>query len=129
MAQPDKASTQEATGTGALADAKGASPGAGDAGPAGGAIDGEMPATDASSGGEDGDIKQDMIDKFTEGVQKATLDDFMLLQTVGKGSFGKVVQVRKKDSGNIYAMKILKKDMVIRRKQYEHTLSERRILG
>lgn len=70
-----------------------------------------------------------MIDKFTEGVQKATLDDFMLLQTVGKGSFGKVVQVRKKDSGKIYAMKILKKDMVIRRKQYEHTLSERRILG
>jgi len=53
----------------------------------------------------------------------------MLLQTVGKGSFGKVVQVRKKDSNKIYAMKILKKDMVIRRKQYEHTLSERRILG
>jgi hypothetical protein len=38
------------------------------------------------------------------------------------------LQVKHKDDGNIYAMKILKKEMVIRRKQYEHTLSERRIL-
>lgn len=49
------------------------------------------------------------------------------MKTVGKGSFGKVVQVRH-TSGQIYAMKILKKEMVIKRKQYEHTLSERRIL-
>lgn len=60
--------------------------------------------------------------------RKATLEDFVLLKTVGKGSFGKVVQVRHKGDGNIYAMKILKKEMVIRRRQYEHTLSERRIL-
>lgn len=39
--------------------------------------------------------------------------------------------VRKKDEGStgkVYAMKILKKEMVLKRKQYEHTLSERRIL-
>jgi serum/glucocorticoid-regulated kinase 2 len=36
--------------------------------------------------------------------------------------------VRKKDDERIYAMKILKKEMVLKRKQYEHTLSERRIL-
>jgi len=47
---------------------------------------------------------------------------------VGKGSFGKVIQVRKKDSGQIYAMKVLKKAQVIRRKQYEHTMTERHIL-
>jgi serine/threonine protein kinase len=38
-----------------------------------------------------------------------TLDDFALLTTVGQGSFGKVIQVRKKDTGEILAMKILKK--------------------
>lgn len=57
-----------------------------------------------------------------------TLDDFVLLTTVGQGSFGKVIQVRKKDTGEILAMKILKKDHVIKRKQLEHTMAERRIL-
>jgi len=56
------------------------------------------------------------------------LDDFVLMKTVGKGSFGKVIQVRKKDTGKIYAMKVLKKDQVIKRKQFEHTMAERRIL-
>lgn len=36
--------------------------------------------------------------------------------------------VRKKDSGKIYAMKVLSKTGVISRKQYEHTLTERKIL-
>jgi serum/glucocorticoid-regulated kinase 2 len=39
-----------------------------------------------------------------------------------------VAQVKKRDDQRIYAMKILKKEMVLKRKQYEHTLSERRIL-
>ena len=30
--------------------------------------------------------------------------------------------VRKKDDNKIYAMKILKKEMVLKRKQYEHTV-------
>ncbi|KAA0146570.1 hypothetical protein FNF27_07664 [Cafeteria roenbergensis] len=61
-------------------------------------------------------------------VLRASLDDFELLKTVGKGSFGKVVQVRHRETGRIYAMKILKKEMVLKRKQFEHTLAERRIL-
>ena len=32
--------------------------------------------------------------------------------------------VRNKNDGQIYAMKILKKQMVLQRRQYEHTLSE-----
>ena len=32
--------------------------------------------------------------------------DFELLNLVGKGSFGKVIQVRKIDSGEIFAMKV-----------------------
>jgi serine/threonine protein kinase len=37
-------------------------------------------------------------------------------------------QVRKRDDSKIYAMKVLKKEKVLQRKQYDHTMSERRIL-
>lgn len=36
--------------------------------------------------------------------------------------------MRKRDDDKIYAMKVLKKERVLQRKQYEHTVSERRIL-
>jgi serine/threonine protein kinase len=60
--------------------------------------------------------------------RKVGLGDFTMLKTVGKGSFGKVMTVRKNDTGRTYAMKVLNKEKVISRKQYQHTLSERRIL-
>ena len=60
--------------------------------------------------------------------QKLTVDDFELLSVVGKGSFGKVMCVRKKDTGKIYAMKVLKKAQLVARKQIAHTYTERRVL-
>eukprot|EP00455_Lapot_gusevi_P054030 TRINITY_DN855_c0_g1_i4.p1 TRINITY_DN855_c0_g1~~TRINITY_DN855_c0_g1_i4.p1 ORF type:complete len:419 (+),score=117.03 TRINITY_DN855_c0_g1_i4:104-1360(+) len=69
--------------------------------------------------------------KARSGVQisnKLTVNDFELLVVVGKGSFGKVMQVRKKDTGKIYAMKVLKKENLIKRKQVAHTITERRVL-
>eukprot|EP00456_Euglypha_rotunda_P056226 TRINITY_DN4612_c0_g1_i13.p1 TRINITY_DN4612_c0_g1~~TRINITY_DN4612_c0_g1_i13.p1 ORF type:complete len:352 (-),score=53.39 TRINITY_DN4612_c0_g1_i13:106-1161(-) len=57
-----------------------------------------------------------------------TVDDFELLKVVGKGSFGKVMQVRKKDTGKIFAMKILKKEQLVARKQVAHTQTERKVL-
>jgi len=57
-----------------------------------------------------------------------TKDDFELLTVIGKGSFGKVMQVRKKDDGKIYAMKVLRKDTIVARKQVAHTKAEKNIL-
>ena len=57
------------------------------------------------------------------------IDDFDLLKVIGKGSFGKVMQVRKKDSGRIYAMKIIRKANIIERDEVEHTLAERNVLA
>jgi len=37
------------------------------------------------------------------------LDDFDMLTIIGQGSFGKVVQVRMKATGDIFAMKVLNK--------------------
>ncbi|KAG0001560.1 hypothetical protein BGZ79_004503 [Entomortierella chlamydospora] len=54
--------------------------------------------------------------------------DFDILRVLGVGSFGKVFQVRKKDTGRIYAMKVLDKKQVIEQKQVEHTIAERNVL-
>lgn len=60
---------------------------------------------------------------------KIGVKDFTLLKVVGKGSFGKVMMVRKKDNGRIYAMKVLRKAEIIKRKQVAHTRTERNVLG
>lgn len=60
---------------------------------------------------------------------KMTVDDFELMVVVGKGSFGKVMQVRKKDTGKIYAMKVLKKETLVKRQQVAHTRTERQVLA
>jgi len=57
-----------------------------------------------------------------------TLDSFEMLRVVGRGSYGKVLQVRKKDTGEILAMKVLHKSVVVNRSQVEHIQAERAIL-
>jgi len=52
-----------------------------------------------------------------------------LLKVIGRGNFGKVLQVRKKDTGRIYAMKIIKKEDILRKDEVEHTIAERNILA
>eukprot|EP01089_Gocevia_fonbrunei_P017690 TRINITY_DN5811_c0_g1_i2.p1 TRINITY_DN5811_c0_g1~~TRINITY_DN5811_c0_g1_i2.p1 ORF type:complete len:386 (-),score=80.38 TRINITY_DN5811_c0_g1_i2:53-1210(-) len=54
--------------------------------------------------------------------------DFEPLNVVGRGSFGKVLQVRKKDTGKIYAMKVLNKATIIERNEMDHTKAEQSIL-
>jgi len=46
-----------------------------------------------------------------------TLDHFQIMKVIGRGSFGKVYLVRKKDTGELFAMKSLKKDVILRKNQ------------
>ena len=57
-----------------------------------------------------------------------SMDDFQPLKLVGKGSFGKVILVKYFNNNKIYAMKILKKEEIIKRKQINHTKTERLLL-
>ncbi|KAI9651234.1 Serine/threonine-protein kinase [Ciborinia camelliae] len=57
------------------------------------------------------------------------IDDFELLKVVGKGSFGKVMQVKKKDTQRIYALKTIRKAHIISRSEVAHTLAERSVLS
>ena len=71
--------------------------------------------------------KADFVVRLREGA--VNVDDFELLRVLGKGSFGKVFLVRLLATGGVYAMKVLKKSEVVRRRQVEHTRTERRIMG
>ncbi|KAJ5069788.1 non-specific serine/threonine protein kinase [Anaeramoeba ignava] len=64
-----------------------------------------------------------------EEPEKIEQDSFEILKMIGKGSFGKVYLVRKKDNQKLYAMKILVKSELYRRKQIEHTKTEQRVLA
>ncbi|KAK0104691.1 hypothetical protein ONS95_004964 [Cadophora gregata] len=55
-------------------------------------------------------------------------DDFQILKLIGKGTFGQVYQVRKKDTRRIYAMKVLQKKVIVQKKEVAHTVGERNIL-
>ena len=85
------------------------------------------------------------------------LDSFKMIKVIGKGSFGKslsgcyllifcflsvlshlvlstwmtgkVFLVKEKKTGQMYALKVLKKDNIIKRNQVEHTKTERSVLG
>ncbi|PGG97147.1 AGC/AKT protein kinase [Helicocarpus griseus UAMH5409] len=67
---------------------------------------------------------------FVENRQRSLkMEDFDLLKVVGKGSFGKVIQVLKRDTGRIYAMKTIRKAHIISRSEVAHTLAERSVLS
>lgn len=57
------------------------------------------------------------------------IDDFDLLKVIGKGSFGKVMQVRKKDTNKIYALKAIRKSYIVSKSEVTHTLAERTVLA
>lgn len=57
-----------------------------------------------------------------------TPEDFEVLRLLGKGTFGQVFQVKKKDTDRIYAMKVLSKKTIVKKKEIAHTIGERDIL-
>lgn len=59
---------------------------------------------------------------------KYTLTDFQIQRTLGTGSFGRVHLVQSKHNQRYYAIKVLKKQQVVKMKQIEHTNDERKML-
>ena len=62
-----------------------------------------------------GDNNTDEIRDILNPAITISKDDFHLVKVVGRGTFGKVFLVRKKDSNQVYAMKVLKKEQIASR--------------
>ena len=63
--------------------------------------------------------------------ERVTLNDFSMLSQIGIGNYAKVILVRKKNNGKVYAMKIIKKGKEvtgIKGAKKEHAYIEKELL-
>ncbi|EGD77743.1 AGC/AKT protein kinase [Salpingoeca rosetta] len=58
-----------------------------------------------------------------------SMDSFEMLKVLGKGSFGKVMLAKLKSSGAVYAIKVLKKSMILEKNELAHTFTENSVLA
>ena len=60
--------------------------------------------------------------------KKITFENFEFLKVLGKGTYGKVILCRERATMNLYAMKIIKKEMVLFNDNIHQILAEKRVL-
>nr|KAF6289811.1 AKT serine/threonine kinase 2 [Pipistrellus kuhlii] len=89
---------------------------------------GEDPMEYKCGSPSDSSAAEEMEVAVSKARAKVTMNDFDYLKLLGKGTFGKVILVREKATGRYYAMKILRKEVIIAKDEVAHTVTESRVL-
>ncbi|GAA6063112.1 hypothetical protein JCM10212_002634 [Sporobolomyces blumeae] len=76
-----------------------------------------------------GKVKLRVSYELFEPRPKPTVNDFQVLRRIGRGSFGSVYTIRKRDTKRIYALKVIQKSAIETRGALEQVFAERRVLS
>ncbi|KAG9452438.1 hypothetical protein H6P81_005342 [Aristolochia fimbriata] len=86
--------------------------------------------TDEDNNGAEDDISQSLRTSpgSSNHKERTSIEDFEIIKPISRGAFGRVFLARKKVTGDLFAIKVLRKADMIRKNMVESILAERDIL-
>ncbi|WJX72035.1 putative serine/threonine protein kinase ireh1 [Trifolium repens] len=91
-------------------------------------IDVESPVMDDDVILEDDVVRSLRTSPIHSSKDRTSIDDFEIIKPISRGAFGRVFLAKKRTTGDLFAIKVLKKADMIRKNAVESILAERDIL-